>query len=221
MTQPAGMKEKLIATKERWATEGRGLTGAVRSAADRLPPNRLPPGQRLVSNWPVLDLGVTPTVAPDRWALEIAGLVRRPARFDLTAFQALPLSTMRSDIHCVTSWSRYDNDWQGVSAKDLLADVEPLKSARFVLFESYDGYTTNLPLGSFAAEDVLLATHWQGAPLAAEHGGPMRVVVPKHYFWKSAKWVNRIVFAAEDKPGFWEMRGYHNFADPWAEERYS
>lgn len=213
MSDLAGMKEKLIATKERWAAEARGITGATSA-------ERLPPGQRLVTGWPVLDLGITPTIAPERWSLEIAGLVRRPARFDLASFAKLPQSAMRSDIHCVTSWSRYDNDWQGVSARNLLADVEPLSSARFVLFESYDGYTTNLPLNSFADADVLLATHWQGAPLTREHGGPVRVVVPKHYFWKSAKWVSRIVFSAEDKPGFWEVRGYHNFADPWEEQRY-
>jgi DMSO/TMAO reductase YedYZ molybdopterin-dependent catalytic subunit len=219
------MKEKLIATKERWATEGRGQSGNGPSGAPsdtRLPPaKRLPPGQRLVTSWPVLDIGITPSIAPERWALEVSGLVQRPVRFDLGTFHALPQTALRSDIHCVTSWSRYDNDWLGVAAKDLLADVAPLSSARFVLFESYDGYTTNLPLSSFAAEDVLLATHWQGEPLTREHGGPVRVVVPRHYFWKSAKWVSRIHFAAEDKPGFWEVRGYHNFADPWEEQRYS
>jgi DMSO/TMAO reductase YedYZ molybdopterin-dependent catalytic subunit len=108
-----------------------------------------------------------------------------------------------------------------VLATDLLADVKPLSKARFVLFESYDGYTTNLPLESFAQGDVLLATHWQGQPLSVPHGAPVRVVVPQHYFWKSAKWLRRIQFAATDQPGFWETRGYHNVADPWAEQRYS
>jgi DMSO/TMAO reductase YedYZ molybdopterin-dependent catalytic subunit len=213
------MKDRLIATKERWATEGRGQRGSERAGATA--DTRLPPGQRLVTSWPVLDIGITPSIAPERWSLEVSGLVRRPVLFDLDIFGALPQTAMRSDIHCVTSWSRFDNDWLGVAAKDLLVDVEPLSGARFVLFEAYDGYTTNLPLNSFAAEDVLLATHWQGAPLTREHGGPVRVVVPQHYFWKSAKWVSRIHFAAEDKPGFWEVRGYHNFADPWDEQRYS
>jgi DMSO/TMAO reductase YedYZ molybdopterin-dependent catalytic subunit len=211
---PHGAKQKLIATKEKWAAEGRALTGAGVSA------ERLPPGQRLVTSWPVLDLGITPTVDPARWRLEVGGLVQRPASFDLGAFSALPQTTMRSDIHCVTTWSRYDNDWQGVSARDLLVDVQPQSRARFALFESYDGYTTNLPLDAFADDDVLLATHWQGAPLSLEHGAPVRVVVPKLYFWKSAKWVSRITFAAEDKPGFWEVRGYHNIGDPWSEQRY-
>lgn len=214
----SGGKEKLIATKEQWAREGRLLTGAPRPHDDA---NRLPPGQRLVTSWPVLDIGITPTINPTSWRLEIAGLVQRPASFDLAAFHALPQSQARSDIHCVTSWSRFDNDWQGVLASDLLADVKPLSKARFVLFEAYDGYTTNLPLESFAQGDVLLATHWQGAPLTVEHGAPVRVVVPQHYFWKSAKWLRRIAFAETDKPGFWEARGYHNFADPWEEQRYS
>jgi DMSO/TMAO reductase YedYZ molybdopterin-dependent catalytic subunit len=213
-----GGNAKLIATKEQWAKDGRLLTGETRS---RDGANRLPPGQREVQTWPVLDLGITPTIDPASWRLEIGGLVQRPASFDLAAFNALPQSTARSDIHCVTSWSRFDNDWQGVLATDLLADVKPYAKARFVLFESYDGYTTNLPLESFAQSDVLLATHWQEQPLSVPHGAPVRVVVPQHYFWKSAKWLRRIAFAESDKPGFWETRGYHNFADPWDEQRYS
>ncbi len=181
---------------------------------------RLPPGQRQVTRFPVLDLGQTPGIDPKRWHLDVAGLVRRPARFDLAGFYALKQSSSVSDIHCVTSWSRFDNEWQGVSARDLLDDVRPQSGARFVLFEAYDGYTTNLPLDAFAAEGVLLATHWQGAPMSAEHGAPVRLVVPQLYFWKSAKWVSRIVFAAEDKPGYWEERGYHNLGDPWREQRY-
>lgn len=213
-----GGNDKLIATKQQWAKEGRLLTGETHTRNDT---NRLPPGQRLVTSWPVLDLGITPTIDTASWRLEIGGLVQRPASFDLTAFNALRHSRVQSDIHCVTSWSRFDNDWQGVLASDLMADVKPLSKARFVLFESYDGYTTNLPLDSFAQGDVLLATHWGGEPLTVAHGAPVRVVVPQHYFWKSAKWVRRIAFAESDKPGFWESRGYHNFADPWAEQRYS
>ena len=213
-----GSNEKLIAIKQQWAEDGRLLTG---KACPQDESGRLPPGQRLVNSWPVLDIGITPTINPANWRLEIDGLVQRPASFDLTTFNALPKGHARSDIHCVTSWSRYDNDWQGVLATDLLADVKPYSKAQFVLFEAYDGYTTNLPLASFAQGDVLLATHWQGQLLTVEHGAPVRVVVPQHYFWKSAKWLRRITFAETDKPGFWEERGYHNFADPWAEQHYS
>ena len=126
-----------------------------------------------------------------------------------------------SDIHCVTSWSRYDNAWDGLSTRDLLAEVMPSDEARFVRLLSYDGYTTNLAIEDFASEDALLAISWQGRPLTREHGGPVRLVVPHLYFWKSAKWLKEIVFAAEDERGFWEVRGYHNHADPWLEERYS
>ena len=215
MPENSSRNEKLIRTKELWARDGRLLTGNEASK------DRLPPGQREVQTWPVLDLGITPTVDPASWRLDIGGLVQRPASFDLATFNTLPQSAARSDIHCVTSWSRFDNDWQGVLATDLLADVKPLSKARFVLFEAYDGYTTNLPLESFAQGDVLLATHWQGQKLSVPHGAPVRAVVPQHYFWKSAKWLRRIQFTETDQPGFWETRGYHNVAEPWAEQRYS
>ena len=125
-----------------------------------------------------------------------------------------------SDIHCVTAWSRFDNRWEGVSARRLLEIVRPKPEAKFVIQHSYDGYTTNVSLDDFAGEDVLLASRWEGEPIAREHGGPVRLVLPKLYFWKSAKWLTRLQFLAGDKPGFWEVRGYHNHADPWKEERY-
>jgi len=134
---------------------------------------------------------------------------------------ALPQTDSVSDIHCVTQWSRYDNHWQGVSAQTLLDLVKPKPEARHVLFTSYDGYTTNVKLSVFAEANVLLAHSWEGKPIAREHGGPVRVVIPDWYFWKSAKWVTRIELVAEDQPGFWEIRGYHNEGDPWKEERYS
>lgn len=210
-------REKLVRRKREWAAEGRLLTG--RSA----PPEaeRLPPGQRAVKTWPVLDLGAQPSIDPRLWRLAIDGLVENPVTLDWQSFQALPQSERVSDIHCVTAWSRYDNRWRGVLASDLLALVRPKPEAKFVLFQSYDTYTTNLPLAEFAVPDALLATHWEGEPLTVEHGGPLRVVVPQLYFWKSAKWIKRITFAAADQPGFWEVRGYHNHGDPWAEERYS
>jgi DMSO/TMAO reductase YedYZ molybdopterin-dependent catalytic subunit len=135
-------------------------------------------------------------------------------------FTDLPKTQLTTDIHCVTAWSRYDNRWEGVSARDLLALVKPKADAKYVIFHSYDTYTTNVPLEDFAAEDVLLAWSWNGEPIGREHGGPLRVVIPKLYFWKSAKWIKRVEFSPIDKPGFWEVRGYHNYGDPWLEQRY-
>lgn len=210
-------REKLIRRKQEWAAEGRLLTGR----RSRPEAERLPPGQREVKTWPVLDLGAQPQIDLKLWRLTIDGLVDNPISLDWQKFADLPHAEIASDIHCVTAWSRYDNRWRGVLVSDLLALVRPKPEARFVLFQSYDTYTTNLPLAEFAVPDALLATHWEGEPLTVEHGGPLRVVVPQLYFWKSAKWVKRITFAAEDRPGFWEVRGYHNHGDPWDEERYS
>ncbi len=213
---PDGARNKLIRRKQEWAEEGRLLTGQGADPAR----TRLPPGQREVKTWPVLDLGVQPKIDLKLWRLVVDGLVESPVTLDWDGFNQLPHSELRSDIHCVTSWSRADNDWRGVRVADLLALVRPQAEAKFALFQSYDTYTTNLPLEEFAAPDALLATHWQGAPLTMEHGGPVRVVVPKLYFWKSAKWVKRIILSKDDRPGFWEVRGYHNHGDPWMEERY-
>ena len=210
------IKNKLVDSKQKWAREGRLLTGEMADPAAE----RLPPGQRLVQNWPVLDLGIKPKIAPESWRLTVDGLVENPLSWSWAEFQAQPQVEMTSDIHCVTAWSRYDNRWEGVSARHLLEQVTPLPEARHILFYAHDGYTTNLPLTAFDDEGVLLAARWEGAPLAPEHGGPVRVVVPKLYFWKSAKWVKRLEFVAEDRKGFWEVRGYHNEADPWKEERY-
>lgn len=210
------IKEKLIATKQKWARDGRLLTGMP----DDHRAQRLPPGQREVTNWPVLDLGIQPMVTPKRFRLEIAGLVENPVTLSLDEFMALPQADMVSDIHCVTQWSRYDNHWQGVAVATLLDLVKPKADARHVLFTAFDGYTTNVTREVFSAPNVLLAHSWEGQPITREHGGPVRVVIPDWYFWKSAKWVNRIEFSAVDKPGFWEVRGYHNEGDPWREERY-
>lgn len=211
------IKDKLIRSKEKWAAEGRLLTGRP----DLGHVNRLPPGQKLVTNWPVLDLGAQPDVKPENWRLQIGGLVENPVALTLPQFLALPQADVTSDIHCVTAWSRFDNRWQGVSSRTLLDRVKPKSDVGHLTFHSYDGYTTNVKLSVFADPNVLLAHSWNGKPLAREHGGPVRVVIPDWYFWKSAKWVTRIMFSAEDRPGFWETRGYHNEADPWKEERYS
>jgi DMSO/TMAO reductase YedYZ molybdopterin-dependent catalytic subunit len=211
------VRDKLIRSKEKWAEEGRLLTGAP----DPAHRNRLPPGQREVKTWPVLDLGAQPDVKPENWRLQVLGLVENPVALTLPQFLALPQTELVSDIHCVTAWSRFDNRWQGVASRTLLALVKPKPEARHILFHSYDGYTTNVRLAMFAEDDVLLAHSWEGKPLAREHGGPVRVVIPRWYFWKSAKWVTRIVFHERYQPGFWETRGYHNDGDPWNEERYS
>jgi DMSO/TMAO reductase YedYZ molybdopterin-dependent catalytic subunit len=211
------IKDKLIRSKEKWAQEGRAITGRP----DMGHVSRLPPGQKLVTNWPVLDLGVQPDVKPENWRLRVTGLVEKPTVWTLDQFKALPLFADVSDIHCVTTWSRYDNHWQGVSARTILDIVKPKPEVQHVIFHAYDGYTTNVKLNVFADPNVLLAWAWENKPLAREHGGPVRVIIPDWYFWKSAKWVTRIEFAAEDRRGFWETRGYHNEADPWKEERYS
>jgi DMSO/TMAO reductase YedYZ molybdopterin-dependent catalytic subunit len=185
------VKAKLVETKQKWAREGRLLTGANARPEQQ----RLPPGQREVKNWPVL--------------------------WNWSDFIAQPQVDRVSDIHCVTQWSRYGNRWQGVRTIHLLDLVKPRPEARFVIQHSYDGYTTNLPLADFAGEDVLLAHQWEGAPITLEHGGPVRLVLPALYFWKSAKWLTKLSFVAEDQPGFWELRGYHMRGDPWKEERYA
>ena len=208
---------KLTRTKQRWAQEGRFLTG--RTA--RQDKDRLPPGQHVVRDWPVLDLGVQPMIAPEQWELRVFGLVDEQVTWDWASFMALPQRTETSDIHCVTTWSRYDNAWEGVATRDVLAAVGPKPTARFVVLHSYDGYTTNLPLEDFAAEDAIIVHRWNGAPLPAEHGGPVRLIVPHLYLWKSAKWLQRIELLAEDRPSYWEERGYHERGDPWQEQRYS
>lgn len=208
---------KLTTTKQRWAELGRGLTGRHAQPETQ----RLPPGQHLVKDWPVLDLGVHPRVDPARWTLRVFGAVEEAITWDWDAFRAQPQTTEVTDIHCVTTWSRYDNRWDGVSTRTLLDAVRPLPSAAFVILHSHDGYTTNLPLEDFAAPDAIIAHSWEGKPLTTEHGGPVRLIVPHLYLWKSAKWLQRIEFITADKPGFWEVRGYHDRGDPWTEQRYS
>jgi DMSO/TMAO reductase YedYZ molybdopterin-dependent catalytic subunit len=210
------IRDKLIASKQQWAKEGRLLTGEAGK-----PRLRLPPGQREVKNWPVLDLGLQPDVPKAAWQLSVGGVVERPLDWTWGQFTDLPQVRLKSDIHCVTAWSRYDNDWDGVATRSIIELARPRPEAKHVIFHSYDGYATNVTLESFAARDALLAHSWMGEPISREHGGPVRVVIPKLYFWKSAKWLRRIEFSATDQPGFWETRGYHNEADPWNEERYS
>jgi DMSO/TMAO reductase YedYZ molybdopterin-dependent catalytic subunit len=208
---------KLTRTKQLWAQAGKFLTGRVA----RPEGDRLPPGQHLVKDWPVLDLGVQPAVDRQAWQLEIDGAVDHPMSWSFDQFAALPQTSETCDIHCVTTWSRYDNRFAGVSTQALAALVHPKPEASHVVLHGADGYTINLSLQDFLGDDVLLAQAWNDKPLTREHGGPVRLVVPRLYFWKSAKWLNRIEFTTLNRPGFWEVRGYHDRGDPWAEERYS
>jgi DMSO/TMAO reductase YedYZ molybdopterin-dependent catalytic subunit len=210
------LRDKLIARKQDWAREGRLLTG---TAADP-EQDRLPPGQRQVKDWPVLDLGQQPNVTAEKFRLDLDGAVENPTSLTLAQFLALPQVDSVSDMHCVTQWSRFGNHWQGVAAHALIELVRPKPAARHVIFHSFDSYTTNVGLDQFDQPDVFLVHRWEGQPISRQHGGPVRVLIPRLYLWKSAKWIRRIEFADADRPGFWEVRGYHNNADPWREERY-
>jgi DMSO/TMAO reductase YedYZ molybdopterin-dependent catalytic subunit len=189
---------------------------------------RLPVGQHEVKNWPVLDLGEQPDVDTSRWKLEIGGLVESPVSFDWTAFMALPQVEDVSDFHCVTAWSRFDNHWRGVRFRTIAELAVPTPEAQFVLCTGYDfmpgsyiPYTTNLPLERAVDADVLLVHTWEGRPLPREHGGPCRMITPKLYAWKGTKWIRKIEFLADDRQGFWEVRGYSNTAEPWFNDRYA
>lgn len=184
-------------------------------------PMRLPPGQVLTPRWPILDLGVRPKIKLKDWRLEIFGLVEKPIALTWDDFMSLPQSLVTADMHCVTSWSRFDNGWQGVKFLDLAALVKPKPEAKFIIQYGYDGYTTNAPLEDFQKDNVLIAHSHDQAPLTLEHGGPARVIIPELYAWKGSKFINKIEFSDIDKPGFWEVRGYNNHGDPWLEERYS
>ena len=182
---------------------------------------RLPPGQVQTQKWPVLHYGSVPRVDLTQWELRVDGLVEHPQRWTWTEFQALPRVQVHSDIHCVTRWSRFDNTWEGVPIKEVLRRAAPKSSARFAVIHAEQGFTTNLPLTELDQDDVLLADKHDGEPLTPDHGWPLRLVVPRRYFWKSAKWITRIQLVERDEPGFWERNGYHNAADPWHEERFS
>jgi DMSO/TMAO reductase YedYZ molybdopterin-dependent catalytic subunit len=213
---PQGAREKLIARKQDWAREGRLLTGTTADPEAE----RLPPGQRLVRDWPVLDLGIQPDIGERKFRLDVDGAVERPLSLNFDQFMELPQAESVSDMHCVTQWSRYDNHWGGVAARALLERAGPKPGANHVIFHAHDGYTTNVRLDQFDQPDVFLVHRWDGKPIPRQHGGPVRVLIPRLYLWKSAKWVRRIELRATDRPGFWETRGYHNNADPWLEQRY-
>jgi len=183
--------------------------------------DRVPPGQKVTQKWPALHYGTEPKIDIPKWAFSIFGLVEKERKLDYQEFMSLPRVKVFSDVHCVTGWSMLDNLWEGVSASQIRQLVRILPEAGFVMVHSAGGFTTNLSLDDFFQPDVLFAVKHNGEPLTPEHGYPLRLVVPRLYFWKSAKWVTGIEFMAEDKRGFWESYGYHNHGDPWKEERYS
>lgn len=211
-------KERYIAAKEKWAEKqkARGVTARATPSRDRLPP-----GQKLTTGFPVLDLGIQPKIPLADWRLKLDGLVEAPGALTWEELKALPQVQDVSDFHCVTTWSKYDCRWGGVAFTTLYERVRPKPEARFVYFTSYDGYSTNVALEQCLDDDVLIATSFDGEPVSREHGGPARVIIPKLYAWKGAKFVSGITFLAEDKLGFWEVRGYSNTADPWTEDRYA
>jgi len=187
---------------------------------DTLRGNRLPPGQRLTDKWPVLHYGKVYKIKPEDWSLKITGLVEEERVIPYREFDALPKAEVFSDIHCVTTWSRYNNTWEGVGTGVIKDLVKINPAVHYVMVEGEGGFTTNLSLDDFFQADVLFALKHDGQPISAEHGGPVRLVVPRLYFWKSAKWVTGLRFMAQDEPGFWESNGYHIHGDPWVEERY-
>lgn len=190
---------------------------------DVLREQRLPPGQVLTRKWPVLHAGTTPKFDRARWVFQVFGLVARPWQCTYDEFLALPRVEVRADMHCVTRWSKLDNVWEGVSTREVMKKVEVLPEARFVMVHCEHGFSTNLPLTDFLAEDCLFAWRHNGQDLEPDHGYPLRLVVPRLYAWKSAKWVRAIELMADDRPGFWEEwdnGGYHLRGDPWREERF-
>lgn len=213
--------ERLIAKKMDWAKAKRGLLEDGVAQDHRTRNDRLPPGQHMVNNWPVLDLGVHPDLPLDQWTLTVSGLVEHPFTWTWEQFLAQPQVELVTDFHCVTTWSTFDNAWKGVLFRHLIQMAKPRPEAKFVYFTSYDNYSTNLPLEACDDDDVMLIQRWNGKPLPKEHGGPLRVHVPKRYAWKGAKWVKEISFLENDKPGYWEVRGYSNTALPWEEDRYA
>jgi DMSO/TMAO reductase YedYZ molybdopterin-dependent catalytic subunit len=190
----------------------------------RLNPDRVrpdaPPGQFVTDKFPVLTFGPTPRIDLDAWQFKVFGLVDEEITLDWQQFNNLPQATLDAEFHCVTQWSKLQNTWQGILFTDVMKLVTPKPEAKYVMAHCYGGYTTNVSLDILIDDDVMFAHSHDGAPLTPQHGGPMRLVVPKRYGWKSAKWVSGIEFMAEDEPGFWEMRGYHMEGDPWKEERF-
>ena len=196
----------------------RGFTGRPREPDQG---NRIPPGQHLVDDFPVLSAGPTPRVAPEDWRFTLKIGPRPIKSWSWAEFNALPMTRMVRDIHCVTTWSKLDTQWEGVLIDDILADALVEPPTPFTLAHSVDGYSTNVPTADLIVGKAMVALKYGGQPLPRDHGGPARLLVPHLYFWKSAKWVNGLQFTERDEAGFWELRGYHIYGDPWREQRYS
>jgi len=182
---------------------------------------RIPPNQVVTEKFPVLHVGPMPKFDPKTWNFEVRGLVTNPLRLTYEEFLKLPRTMIVSDFHCVTGWSRLNNKWEGVKFKTIYDLAKPLSNAKYCTVVAEGDYTTSLPIEELLDEDVLLAYRVEGLELKAEHGGPLRLVVPKKYAYKSAKWVRKLVFTEKQELGYWELRGYSNTADPWKEERYT
>lgn len=182
---------------------------------------RLPPGQSATLKWPVLHYGSVPRFDEARWDFRIWGRVEEPVRLTWLEFNRLPKAELVRDFHCVTRWSRFDNRWQGVPFREVLKRARLKPQSGFVLVHAEQGFTANVPLADLDRDDVLFATHHDGEPLTADHGYPVRLVVPHLYAWKSVKWVRGLEFLDRDTPGFWEQNGYHMYGDPWREQRHS
>jgi DMSO/TMAO reductase YedYZ molybdopterin-dependent catalytic subunit len=199
-----------------------GLPADIIVSPDTRRLDRIPPGQSRTRKWPVLDASGPPSIDPAAWRFRLAGLVEKPTVWNWDEFVKLPRARVFADFHCVTRWSRLGNLWEGVSTRELVRRAGGARSgAHYVLVYGYDrGWTTNLPLEAFLAEDALVAIYHDGEPISPEHGGPARLIVPRLYAWKSAKWIASVELIAEDRPGFWEANGYHMRGDPWLEERY-
>ena len=194
----------------------RGFTGRQSGSE---PSDRIPPGQHLVDNFPVLTAGPPPRIEPADWTFTLKVGPRPVKAWSWSEFNALPRSRMTRDIHCVTSWSKLNTAWEGVTVDDILADAGLTAPTPFALAHCYDGYSTNVPLADLATGKAMVALKYEGQPLPREHGGPARLLVPHLYFWKSAKWVNGLQFTERNEAGFWELLGYHMYGDPWNEQR--
>lgn len=181
---------------------------------------RLPPGQSLTLKWPVLHVGEIPAFDPETWRLRVFGMIRNPLEWTWEEFQALPRKRVKADFHCVTTWSKFDNEWEGVPLRTVVERAGPLPEARFVIQHCDGGYTTNTPLEDLLRDDVVLADTHRPEPLTPVHGGPLRMIVPHLYAWKSSKWIRGLEFVDRDRPGFWEERGYHMYGDPVREQRF-
>ncbi|HEY4331552.1 MAG TPA: sulfite oxidase-like oxidoreductase [Ilumatobacteraceae bacterium] len=184
-------------------------------------PDRLPPGQYLTERFPVLHVGDVPEYAPGQWTLTIFGLVDAPFTINLDELKAMPAVTPTFDIHCVTKWSKFDTTWTGVRVRDLFAKAGVQKGAKFVMEHAEHGYTTNIPLRDITTDDSIVAYEFEGQPIEPIHGGPVRIVVPHLYFWKSAKWVRGLELRPKDSAGFWERNGYNMYGDPFKEQRHT